>query len=214
MRSEEEALAASTYDARDERIRVFPAALCKAVVQKLLNNPSQVEKVLSLFGDYPGLSQQVIMSNSGPVIDTFQVHDIVARNAFGLGPVYFRGHQRDEDVSKASTGLWILASYMNHSCVSNTKKEYLGDPMVLRATRPILSGEEITHSYDETSDYDERSAALMKTWGFKCNCALCIAEEADSPALRNKGRELESGANALIEREEAVRAKRLYILKV
>ena len=126
----------------------------------------------------------------------------------------FRGHQRDEDVSKASTGLWILVSYMNHSCVSNTKKEYLADLMVLRATRPILSSEEITHSYDETSDYDERSAALMKTWGFKCNCALCIAEEVDSPALRNKRRELESEANALIDSEAAARAKKLYILKV
>jgi hypothetical protein len=152
------------------------------------------------------------MSNSGPVIDTYQVHDIVARNAFGLGPVYFRGHQRDEDVNKASTGLRILASYMNHSCVSNTKN--LGDLMVLRATRPIPSSKDITHSYDETSDYDESSAVLMKTWDFKCNCALCIAEEADSPALRNKRRELESEANALTDREEAARAKRVYILKV
>ncbi|KAF4627530.1 hypothetical protein G7Y89_g10624 [Cudoniella acicularis] len=213
--SEDEALTAMTYDGRDDKIRVFPAGLCKAVVQKLLDNPSQVEKVMDLYGDYSGIGKQIIMEDSGPVIDTFQVYDIVARNAFGPGPVYTGRNDggEDEGVRKASAGLWIIASYINHSCIPNAKKEYMGDLMVLRATRPISAGEEITHSYDKSSDYDARNAALMKTWGFTCTCALCIAEKADGPALRKKRYELESEANALVERDEAARAKRLSILK-
>jgi hypothetical protein len=210
---EDEALTAMTYDGRDDRIRVVPAGLCKAIVQKLLNNPSQVDKVMDLYGDYRGLGKQLIMGDFGPVIDVFQVHDIVARNAFGTGPESSGGHSREENASNASTGLWILSSYINHSCIPNAKREYLGDLMVLRATRPIGAGEEIMHSYDESSDYDARTAALMNTWGFTCTCALCIAEKADSPALRKKRRELESEANALVEREEAVTAKRLSIVK-
>jgi hypothetical protein len=148
------------------------------------------------------------------VIDTFQVHDIVARNAFGLGPVYTDGHHGDEDSCKASTGLWVQASYINHSCIPNTKKEYMGDLMVLRATGPIRAGEEITHSYDEPSDYYARTAALLNTWGFTCTCGLCVAERADSPDLRKKRRELEIEANAFIERNGALGAKRLSISKV
>jgi hypothetical protein len=210
---EDEALTAMTYDGRDDRIRVVPAGLCKAIVQKLLNNPSQVDKVMNLYGDYRGLGKQLIMGDSGPVIDVFQVHDIVARNAFGMGPESSGGHSKEENANNASTGLWILASYINHSCMPNAKREYLGDLMVLRATRPIGAGEEIMHSYDESSDYDERTAALMNTWGFTCTCALCIGEKGDSPALRRKRRELENEASALIEREEAVMAKRLSIVK-
>jgi tetratricopeptide (TPR) repeat protein len=210
---EDEAMTAMTYDGRDDRIRVVPAGLCKAIVQKLLNNPSQVDKVMDLYGDYRGLGKDLIIGDSGPVIDAFQVHDIVARNAFGTGPESSGGHSREENASNASTGLWILASYINHSCIPNTKREYLGDLMVLRATRPIGAGEEIVHSYDESSDYDARTAALINTWGFTCTCALCNAEKADSPALRKKRRELESEASALVARDEAVGAKRLSIVK-
>jgi len=211
---EDEALTAMTYDGRDDRIRVFPAGLCKAVVQKLLNTPSQVDKVMDLYGDYRGLEKQLIVRDSGLVIDTFQVHDIIARNAFGPGPVYEYSSRHDRgDVSNVSAGLWILASYSNHSCIPNTKKECMGDLMVLRATQPIGAGEEITLSYDESSDYDARTPALMNTWGFTCTCALCVAEKADGPPLREKRRELEREADALVERDVAVGAQRLTIVK-
>ena len=210
---EDEALTAMTYDGRDDRIRVFPAGLCKVIVQKLRDSPSQFGKVMDLYGDHRGTGKQLIMRDFGPVIDTFQVHDIVARNAFGPGSVYSGRRDGGEDVSNASAGLWIMASYTNHLCIPNAKKESVGDLMVLRATRPIGIGEEITHSYDESSDYDARTAALMNTWGFTCTCALCIAEKADSPAVRKRRQELEREANALVERDAAVRANRLSILK-
>ena len=207
---EDEALTAMTYDGRDDRIRVFPAGLCKAIVRKLLDNPSQVQKVTNLYGDYRGLDNKLIMRDSSAVVDTFQVHDIVVRNTFGPGSVYSGG---EEAFSNASAGLWILASYINHSCIPNANKESMGDLMVLRATQPIRAGDEITHSYDASSDYDARTAALMNTWGFSCTCALCIAEKADGPELRKKRQGLESETNAFVERDSPVRAKRLSIVK-
>ncbi|KUJ15993.1 SET domain-containing protein, partial [Mollisia scopiformis] len=211
---EDEALTAMTYDNRDDRIRVCPVGLCKAIVQKLSDNPSQVEKVMALFSDYKGLDKQLIVKDSKPVIDTFQIHDIVARNAFGPDSVYSSGrNQEDADGTTASAGLWVLAAYINHSCIHNAKKESMGDFMVLRATRAIAAGEEITHSYDSSSDYDARSAELMKTWGFTCDCALCTAEKNDSPAVRKKRRELENDANLLVERNAPVGAKTLSIVK-
>lgn len=115
---EEESLTAVTYDHRGDRIRVFPSGLCKAIVQKLLNNPSQIEKVLDLFGDYPGVGKQLIMRDAHPIVNTFQIHDIILRNAFGLGSVNSSG---DEDIRHASTGLWILAAYANLSQMRRRK---------------------------------------------------------------------------------------------
>ena len=202
------AFSALTCDLRDgAKIRVFPAGLHRAVVQKLLDNPSQAEKVLDLFGDYQGLGNKLSVCDGKPVIDTFQLHDIVQRNAFGLG------QDEDEDVSNASTGLWVQISYTNHSCVPNAKKEYVGDLIVLRATGRIAAGEEITHSYDESSDYAARTAALDKTWGFKCRCALCAAEEADGPSVRKKRQELEHEADAFIQKENPRASKRITITK-
>ncbi|KAI1371285.1 hypothetical protein F4677DRAFT_436025 [Hypoxylon crocopeplum] len=205
---EGEALTAMTYDVRDDRIRVSPVGLTKSIVQKLLSNPSQIGRVMDMYGDYQGDGSNASGTEEGPVVDTFRVQDIVSRNAFGLGSQYGK-----EGASNASTGLWIRAAYINHSCIANAKKEYIGDLMVLRASRPITAGEEIYHSYDESSDYDTRQTALMTTWGFTCNCALCIVEEKDDPALRKKRWELANEVNEFVEREHWANAKRLTIVK-
>jgi hypothetical protein len=150
---------------------------------------------MDLYGDYRGLEidPQRVVDGDATIVDVFQVHDIVSRNAFG------------PESGTSSAGLWILASYINHSCLGNVEKEYIGDLMLLRATRPIASGEEITHAYDLSSDYDARREALMRTWGFKCDCKLCVAEEEDSSAVRKRRRELEHEANVLVERGETSR---------
>ncbi|KHN95822.1 TPR domain-containing protein [Metarhizium album ARSEF 1941] len=203
------AFSALTCDVRDEAaIRVFPAGLHKAVMQAMLNNPSQADRVLDLFSDHQGLGNRHAEQDGGPVIDAFQVHDIVQRNAFGPGR-----QTEDEDVTNASTGLWVRAAYMNHSCVPNAKKDFVGDLVLLRATRRIAAGEEITHSYDESSDYDARTAAIQKTWGFKCHCELCGAEEADGPDLRRRRLELEDQANSFLQRENPSGASRMAINK-
>lgn len=205
---ESEALIAMTYDLRDDRIRVSPVGLSKSAVQKLIGNPSQIEKLMGLYGDYQGDGKNVFGTVDGPIVDTFRVHDIVSRNAFGLGSQF--GEQGAKD---ASTGLWIWIAYVNHSCIPNVKKEFTGDLMILRATRPIVAGEEIFHSYDESSDYDARKRALMTTWGFECNCSLCAAERVDDPAVRKKRLELANEAEAFVRRENWMNVKRLTIAK-
>ncbi|KAF4949338.1 hypothetical protein FGADI_8993 [Fusarium gaditjirri] len=188
---EAETFTALACDLReDTAIKVFPTGLHKAVVKKLLNNPSQVEKVLSLHGDYRGLGAKLREVDGSAVIDTFQMHDIIQRNAFGLGQ-----QAGDEDVSNASTGLWIRASYINHSCIPNAKKDFVGDLIIFRAMRRIAAGEEITHSYDEWSDYKARKTNIRRTWNFDCRCQLCLVEGAESEDIRERRRQAEEKAN-------------------
>lgn len=201
---------AMTYDLRDNQMRATPAGLHRAVVQKLLNNPSlQAEKVLDLFGDYTGIGKKLLTQEGTPIIDTFQIHDIIARNAFGPG-----GQFGEEDATRASAGLWIYAAYINHSCLPNAEKSYIGDLMLVRATRDIKAGEEIYHAYDESADYDTRQQSLKRTWGFECSCALCAVEKEEKPEVRRQRRELEKDAYDFVMRESPQNAKRLVVVKM
>ncbi|KAL3602071.1 hypothetical protein FPOAC2_06370 [Fusarium poae] len=206
---EPETFSALVCDTRkDAAITVFPSGLHKAVVQKLLNNPSQVEKVLSLHGNYKGTGQKLIEADDVPVIDTFQVHDIVQRNAFGLGQ-----QSQDEDISNASTGLWVRAPYINHSCIPNAKKNFIGDLILFRATRGIAAREEITHSYDESSSYKLRQAAFRKTWDFECRCALCLVQKEESDTLQRMRNQAEEKANRFSESNDPAGASRVLVRK-
>ncbi|KAL0944744.1 TPR domain-containing protein [Colletotrichum truncatum] len=206
--NESDALTGMTYDVRDNRIRVSPLGLTKAIVQRLLNNPSRAERVADLYGDYRGNGGAIVTTNEGPVVDVFRIHDIVSRNAFGADDQHLGG-----SATKPSTGLWVRAAYINHSCVPNAKREFVGDLMVVRALRNIAAGEELFHSYDESGDYDARQEALMTTWGFKCECPLCVAEKNDEPATRKKRRELAAEADDFVSKTHWANNKRLVILK-
>lgn len=169
---------AVTYDVRDGRIRLSPVGLVRAVVEKLRGTPSYIDRVLELYGDYRGDARrrEVRLDGNDPVVDVFRIHDIVSRNAFGLDTSTRTAEQPGVQTSGVgvSTGLWITAARMNHSCDPNTVKEFIGDMMLIRAKRHIVAGEELLHSYvDETSRYRARQEALTATWGFECNCGLC-----------------------------------------
>jgi tetratricopeptide (TPR) repeat protein len=205
---EENALSAMTFDVRDEMVRVFPAGLCKAVVRKLNDNPSQIGKVLDLYSDYQVPEIDNGMAEGRRWVDVWQVHDIVARNAFGPGG----SGDGEKGRGWGSAGLWIVASYMNHSCVPNAEKEYIGDLMVLRATREIKAGDEVMHTYVQVnSDFAGRGKSLLEVWGFVCDCGLCVAERGDEESVREKRRRLEREAEALMDEKGG---SRLAVMKI
>lgn len=171
---------AITYDVRDSRIRLSPISLVRAVVEKLRGTPSYMDQVLDLYDGYrqdDGAHRPKVDTDDRiPVVDVFHVHDIVSRNAFGLDPSTRISKKPGVDTGGAaiSTGLWTHAARINHSCLPNIEKEFIGDMMVIRAKRPIAAGDELLHSYvDETSSYRARQEALATTWGFECNCGRC-----------------------------------------
>ncbi|KAI1199407.1 hypothetical protein F5X97DRAFT_322382 [Nemania serpens] len=87
------------------------------------------------------------------------------------------------DESRVSA-LYLQLSRFNHSCIANTvihdvpsaDERQMG---VVQARYDIEAGEEITVRYIRpwTSD---RASALLKTWGFNCDCPLCNTSR-DSP---------------------------------
>lgn len=73
-----------------------------------------------------------------------------------------------------SCGIWPLASYINHSCDSNARRSFIGDMMVVRATRDIPDNTELTFWYESPLIGGPAAKAIdLRHWGFKCSCIIC-----------------------------------------
>lgn len=71
---------------------------------------------------------------------------------------------------------------MNHSCIGNASRSSIGDMQIVRASRDIEEGSELFVSYQdphEFESYDEAQKRLV-TWGFTCECALCLDRKVTS----------------------------------
>ncbi|KAJ4820271.1 SET domain protein [Rhynchospora pubera] len=91
-----------------------------------------------------------------------------------------------------TVGLWILPSFVNHSCSPNARRVHVGDWLILHASRDIKAGEEVTFAYvDVLRPLKDRQESL-KTWGFECKCARCKFEEKVL-GLSRELREIEDG---------------------
>ena len=84
-------------------------------------------------------------------------------------------HAEATHVPLVSIGIWLLTSFINHSCTPNVVRIYIGDVCIVRAITDISEGEEIFTSYFPLSLFpgvQDRSNFL----GFKCDCKLCEFE--------------------------------------
>lgn len=151
--------------------------LWTSLVQEVGDNPVESQRFLDLHGAYDGTRLAVNEIDGTPVVDTYQVHDIMVRNAFdlvALGP------------KSGSSGVFVRTSYINHSCLSNSSRIFVGDLAMVHATKPIAKGEEITICYDEASmmrkPFAQRMREMEMNWGFQCSCRLCVADAKCPPA--------------------------------
>jgi len=190
-----------TYDVRRKTFDGLPAALWMSTVQKLQQTSSQrIAEVTSLTGRYPGLGSKLVTADGVHVLDAFQIHDIIAANAFAI-PTPAKRQKTEafglmETVvppgTKASTipencALFTHASLINHSCLPNASRVFIGDAILLRATRYIPKGDEILQAYvSPTLDVKARQDRMNLIWNFTCSCALCKAETREPEDLRQR----------------------------
>jgi tetratricopeptide (TPR) repeat protein len=77
-------------------------------------------------------------------------------------------------------GLWYLPSHFNHSCVHNCVIDYIGDVMIICASRDINVNEEVTiHYFPPEMSFKQRNDYAMTKYKFKCDCTLCQMDEQD-----------------------------------
>lgn len=157
--------------------------------------------VMSVFK--PETEDQIIIPNEmSKILSVLDINSLVedAASAKVLG----------KNSDYYGVGLWVLASFINHSCSPNARRLHIGDHILIHASRDIKTGEEITFAYfDPLSSWKDRKR-MSETWGFNCNCKRCRFEEQISNKEEMKEIELgmkggnEMGA-AIYKLEEGMR---------
>jgi hypothetical protein len=120
----------------------------------------------------------------------FLVERIVSFNVFGC-PISsldshntFLANKKATEKPYGSCGIWTLASYINHNCSSNARRAFIGDMMVVRATRDLEPGTEVTFWYHSPQTNDAKALKeKLKHWGFVCDCAICIDSSKTKAAV-------------------------------
>ncbi|PNY29022.1 Protein unc-45 [Tolypocladium capitatum] len=174
------------------------AHLLTQIVQKLYHNPQLSHLFEDLHrGDYA--TAPVLQSDGFPVVDSFLVEKIMSLNSFGA-PRTSRATfsdamsdnmnmKRGERPSHTTCGVWLLASRINHSCVGNCRRSFIGDMQIVRATRDLQAGTELFFCYWPPLPLDsyEEAQNHLSSWGFRCGCELCMDRKATpSVALQRR----------------------------
>ncbi|TIA54622.1 SET domain-containing protein [Aureobasidium pullulans] len=160
------------------------AALWLHTVQKLYANPSLARPILTLYGGTNYSSDADLPYVDGQIaIDVFQILQIIDHNVYGFEAGHaqqpYGSTKYSSNEERESVGLFAYASYLNHSCLNNTSRSIIGDMMLVRASKPIRKGTEITTTYLSPGIGEPgRTAELNRIWKFHCDCKLCAAEIA------------------------------------
>ena len=169
------------------------ASLYANLVRQLLDNPSLATKILDLYGgeEHVRTGAEGTFVDGVPVVDVFVVEGIRLKNCFSCPISTLEETKPDSKTGDVQAkGLWCYASYLNHSCVPNSQRSFIGDIFISRACRDIAAGEEIFHQYVPVrSGWDDRQTRYAD-WGFICACPLCLAEGHSPPDRRQKRLEL------------------------
>ncbi|KAF2845050.1 hypothetical protein T440DRAFT_545688 [Plenodomus tracheiphilus IPT5] len=155
------------------------ADLISTIVQTIHRNPSLGNDFRALHhGDYESVKTFTV--DDTPIVDTFLVEGIMSYNVFGCPDSSLNTHKDVlANMSKqpayfGSCGIWLQASYLNHSCVGNVRRSFIGDMMVVRACRNLAADTELTFAYHSPDGISFKELQeKLRSWEFTCNCAMC-----------------------------------------
>ncbi|OXA64385.1 uncharacterized protein LOC110849016 [Folsomia candida] len=160
------------FHLRDKSVELeHTDALGGLIYDKLQLDPSLKSELLKL---YTGQQE----SQSSDDI-TLTIRNIIDYNGFTS--------KRDDSLISMGNpnfaGLWILPSYLNHSCLDNNANYAVyGDILVVRAVKNIPKGDEILISYWQATVPGRRE--VMKARNFECGCRACKMEDEEDPLIK------------------------------
>lgn len=146
----------------------------------LNKHPNRANELYSLYAGSFDRSEQIPFG----VIDTGRIEQICTYNSFSIEPI-LRTNEESKSfeeirVTGTGTGLWILPSFFNHSCVANAYRTFYNDVIIIFAIKDIKKNEEIYISYfSEFISLKERSTKLSFYKINYCKCKLCELDRND-----------------------------------
>lgn len=132
-------------------------------------------------------------------------------NVFGCPRTSLKTHlssfaEEENADSHHTCGIFITASYINHSCHSNARRSFIGDMQIVRATRDIGAGTEITFWYanPEPNDTYDKTQKKLANWGFQCTCITCQANKKTKKGQFDKRFALLKDQQSAIDNREGI----------
>ncbi|KAJ7770276.1 hypothetical protein DFH07DRAFT_735770 [Mycena maculata] len=102
------------------------------------------------------------------------VRAVFARDQGNVFGMYEMSQEGDE---MFGWSMYVSASYFNHDCAPNVRKERAGRALLFYATRDVAVGEELCINYiDVTDSVAVRREQLSLNWYFDCVCQRCKEE--------------------------------------
>lgn len=106
-----------------------------SLIRKQESIIDRVEKLL-IVNMYSFLAERIMSFNVfGSPHSSVHTHKDTMANK---GPNKYKQH---------SCGIWINASYINHSCINNCHRTFIGDVMIVRATKDLKANTELRFCY-------------------------------------------------------------------
>ncbi|KAK0632612.1 hypothetical protein B0T14DRAFT_598050 [Immersiella caudata] len=163
-------------------------ALYAMMIRQLFDNPSLNKTILKMHpGEYQRSGLEGTMLDGVPIVDVFLLEGIRLKNCFSVPLSTFDDTKVANHGQRLAKGMWVHSACLNHSCVPNTMRSFLGDMFISRATKNIKKGEELFQTYIPVKPLiDERNQKYESNWGFACDCPLCTIERTSPLFAKRK----------------------------
>ncbi|RUP42945.1 hypothetical protein BC936DRAFT_137855 [Jimgerdemannia flammicorona] len=155
------------------------------IAKRIQKEPWTAKELYELHAG-PDIPPMEFVDGEVPQIDIERIKNIVRANNFQPDDAFYpqapsndkSSATKSRDDFQSGTGLWILPSLLNHSCVPNAIYIIVGDLLFVRAMQNIPKDNEVCVPYLPcTNTYNERVKKL-KARSFRCSCQLCVFERA------------------------------------
>ena len=134
----------------------------------------KTEKLRSLWNSNESFIRKLLMK----LIDVGNLY------VHGIGGWSLKENENNDDEPKNPSvyqqlighGCYLFCSLLNHSCSPNIKRLNVGDKVVLIVSRNIVKGGQLFDSYRPNFNNQskvQRQEALLKDYGFVCDCEAC-----------------------------------------
>lgn len=123
------------------------------------------------------------------------VERIIALNVFGCPRTTLEIHfsprssdQQEREKSYHTTGMFIKASHINHSCNNNARRSFIGDMIIVRAAKDIPADSETFFWYvvPEARRTWGKAQEKLQSWGFQCSCVICQQDKKTAKKVHAK----------------------------
>jgi len=164
------------------QIRPFPFGDFTSGLRSKIPLPGgELEKILLLCDDVHCRDVQkeaVAPANLKTAPDVLRIECIVRNNVFKILDFdkVTPDTMRLEIIPEVGRGLYLIGSMVNHGCEGNGVIMMAERRLAIFARERIRKGEEITIAYGQRAPTTTRQQYhLVGTYGFICQCALCLA---------------------------------------